>query len=76
MHRQYHSISTLSHSYMFRHQRLHLQAVQYEPGELLPNVLKAEWDEGCILQNNLLYYLVVNGGSFPYIRVGLQTCLP
>jgi hypothetical protein len=30
-------------------QRHHLQGVQYEPAELLPNVVKAKRDEGCIL---------------------------
>jgi hypothetical protein len=29
--------------------RRHLQCVLYEPAELLPNVVKAKWDEGCIL---------------------------
>jgi hypothetical protein len=30
-------------------QRRHLQGIQYQPIELLPNVVKTKWDEGCIL---------------------------
>jgi hypothetical protein len=33
----------------FRFRQVLLYKVQYEPVELLPNVMKAEWDEGCIL---------------------------
>jgi hypothetical protein len=29
-------------------QRRHLQGVRYEPAELLLNVMKGKWDEGCI----------------------------
>jgi hypothetical protein len=37
----YHIISLL---HVSAHQRRHLQGVQYEPAELLPNAMKAEWD--------------------------------
>jgi hypothetical protein len=42
----YHIISLLHVSAL---QRRHFQGVQYEPAELLPNVMKVEWDEACIL---------------------------
>jgi hypothetical protein len=29
--------------------RRHLQGVQYEPADLLLNVVKAKWDDGCTL---------------------------
>jgi hypothetical protein len=49
MHRKpmYYHINSLLHVSAL--QRRHLQGVQYEPAELLPNVVKAKWDEGCIL---------------------------
>jgi hypothetical protein len=46
----WHIISLL---HVSAHQRRHLQGVQYEPAELLPNVMKAEWGEGCILWPSL-----------------------
>jgi hypothetical protein len=63
MHRKipmYYHINSLLHVSAL--QKLHLQGVQNEPAELLPNVVKAKWmravycdccemlwDEGCIL---------------------------
>jgi hypothetical protein len=43
----YYHINSLLH--VLALQRCHLQGVQYEPAELLPNVMKAEWEEGCTL---------------------------
>jgi hypothetical protein len=43
----YHHINSLLH--VSAHHGRHLQGVQYESAELLPNVVKAKWDEGCIL---------------------------
>jgi hypothetical protein len=49
MHR---NINVLANSFIptcFSASRRHLQGVQCEPAELLPKVVKAEQDEGCVL---------------------------
>jgi hypothetical protein len=43
----YYHINLLLHVSVL--QRHYLQGVHYVPAELLPNVMKAEWDEGRIL---------------------------
>jgi hypothetical protein len=50
MHRKktmYYQVNSLLHVWAL--QRHHLQGVQYEPVELLLNIVKAKWDEDCIL---------------------------
>jgi hypothetical protein len=43
----YYHINSLLH--VLALQMRHLQGVQYEPAELLPNVVKEEWDESYTL---------------------------